>query len=388
MKLKSAGIVTMYHASRNYGGLLQSFALCHYLRSNGVDAQQIDLPAPPSAVSAPKRILNYGFITIIKKVASKARNVLVKGYMRVFRGKMVQNIKRRDEELDEFRESKIPNICTVKSSENLCEYNKCFEGFICGSDQIWNPYAFRSEYFLDFVEEGKIRFAYAASIAKKSISLQDGERIVRYARNLKAVSVREKMSQDILKKIGIENSEVVLDPVFLLEKQQWEAFLQPQEKRTPYLFYYMLEGNYRSFSMAKKYAKELGMELVMIPGLVTANLWIDAFGKYSPHYCGTPFEFIELIRNADLIITDSFHASAFSCIFEKEALFVECRETQTLLPRIELLLDALDCKDHYFDSYDLQRAQTLSRIDYAGHKQNVNVLIDISKGFIERNIGA
>lgn len=386
-KCENVGIISMYHGSRNYGGLLQCYALCKYLSSIGVEAKQIDLPSVSQMLNIRERVLSYDFLTIVKKVFRKLRFVVINFYNRTFHKEMQTRIELRNNSIDQFRETMIPHIGVFDTNEELNKYNSFFDCFVCGSDQIWNPYAFRDEYFLKFADDSKLKIAYAASIAKGNIDRNIGERLAQSVRNIDVISVRENMSREILHQYGIEDVEVVLDPVFLLSKEQWEKQIEDIHRDKEYVFYYMLEGNYSSFIKAKAFARKNNLDIVAIPGVSDSNLFVDAIGRFKRCYGNTPFDFIRLIKNARFVITDSFHASAFSCIFEKEVFFVECKQTKTLFPRIEVILEALDCKDHYCESFSLEKISELPCIDYLNHNKKLDFLINHSKEFIGSSLG-
>lgn len=380
---KCIGIVSMYHGSRNYGGLLQAFALCEFLNNHGYDAKQIDLPpvAMNTVNSRIERIKNNP-IKFLKGVpdaiSSRIRNAL----FRLFRRDLYESCISRDRLMDSFRES-IPHVDTVKKAEEMHKYNNDFDSFICGSDQIWNPYAFRPEYFLKFADENKNKIAYAASIAKKEINNEDLAIIKNNIHNIDFVSVREKNAKELLNGVCDKDIKTVLDPTMLLSSDEWESHLIKSNVSGDYIFCYMLEDDYKRKQFVKRFAKENHLRVVSLPKVSGSATWNDICFKYVSGRADTPFEFLSLIHDAKYIITDSFHAVVFSCIFRKEFLCFECRRTKTLFPRIENLLSTFNCEDRYFIDVDQRAYDVVSnKIDYTSGEDKYKKMREESADFL------
>lgn len=380
------GIVSMYHGSRNYGGLLQAFALCDFLNKNGYNAEQIDLP--PVSIDNNKRNLcnRYDFKTIVIKSYNKIYYYALSVLIDIFQPEMKKENIRKNQLLDEFRKDQIPHICLTDTLDKMNLYNDVFDFFICGSDQIWNPYAYRDEFFLKFVNANKLKIAYAASIARKSITAEEGKKLKEGVKNINVISVREFNSKNILNSLGIVGVDVVLDPTLLLDANRWDALTEKVNINKPYLFYYMLEGDINDFFAVKRIAQLLKLEIVAIPGISKNGMLTDLVGSYKPKFANSPFEFISLIKYADVVITDSFHASVFSFVFQKEVFFVECKSTDTLFPRIEILIDTFHCQDHYMKGINQNLILNASKIHFQRYLSDFEHLKLKSREFLLGNL--
>ena len=343
---KRIGIVSMYHNSRNMGGLLQAYALCRFLNQQGYEAKQLDLPA---VIQEQTNIERYrkNLRVYIRKLPSWLGQKALNAAFRHCKRSAYGSIEKSRQTVDQFRKTMIPNDDGIGSVQELVRCNDRYDAFICGSDQIWNPYAFRDEYFLLFADKSKTRLSYAASIAKARIPDAELARIRNSLHNLEAVSVREQTAKEMLLKAGVPDVRVDLDPTMLLDVSHWDhAAVAPSIEKS-YLFYYILENDPQKLRAARKLARRLHLRLVMIPCVDGQAHACDFDGRYTPYVIKNPFEFVGLIRDSELVITDSFHATVFSCLFEKKLLCVECLSTGTLLPRVRELLKMF----HRLDSY-------------------------------------
>ena len=348
-EIKRIGIVSMYHNSRNMGGLLQAYALCEFLSQRGLTAKQLDLPA---VVSETTRVQRYrenllAYVRILPKwVWQKGLNAA----FRSFKKDTLARIDNSRQAVDLFRKTMIPNDDGIDSLQNMERCNDRYDAFICGSDQIWNPYAFRTEYFLMFADKSKIRLSYAASIARAQISDAERDRIKNSLYNIDAFSVREETAREMLSKAGITDVRVDLDPTMLLDVSHWNQAAIAPEIAEPYLFYYILENDPQKLRAARKLAKQLSLRLVMFPCVDGNAHACDFDRRHMPYFVKNPFEFIGLIRDSDLVITDSFHATVFSCLFGKRLFCIECLSTKTLLPRVREILKMFGRLDSYVET--------------------------------------
>ena len=365
---KRIGIVSMYHNSRNYGGLLQAYALCEFLNSCGYDAKQIDLPSIQTTRSNLFKKLISSPIYYLKKTPIWLVENIGKVLVNIFNKDIIKANEIRNKKIDLFRIKQIPHM------DFSNDINQEFDAFVCGSDQIWNPYAFRSEYFLEFADKEKIRFSYAASIAKSDLPDADLQKIKPLIEKLDKVSVREKNSLKLLERINIENAVSVLDPTMLLDAEVWKEKAIKPDIEKQYLFYYVLEKDNKKRKLAKILAKRMNLEFVEIPMVDGKISFGDLFVK--SYACATvdPFGFIGLILDARFVITDSFHATVFSVLFRKDFYALECKKTETLYPRIEALLKVFGIEKNYAKNNFLSLLkQTEFKTEYLQNDEFLNI---------------
>lgn len=284
----------------NYGSLLQAFALQTKVGEKK-NVKIIDyLPLQNNT--------DYIKSSILTKVFHKVRK-LIKGNS-------------HDEYVSENRKIAFDNfkkqyINFTKKCTDVCdlvELNTQFDTFIAGSDQIWAPTCFNDYFFLNFVADNKRKIAYAPSIGTNRIDNKYlADVYQKYLSRFDALSVREHESADLLKEKFNINAQCVLDPTLLLTKEEWINILDVKKTDKKYLLVYFLGANEKYFKQVEWVAKELDLEVKIIPTLLC-----DYKRGYDFEDNVGPKEFVELIANASYVCTDSFHGTAFSLIFNKQ----------------------------------------------------------------------
>lgn len=333
---KKIGILTMYYNSFNYGGLLQAYALVKYLNNKGYDAKQIsyDFSKVTININASYKKRQSKSVVKIKKSTKRllvnCNNLIhgLSGYRRI-----------RQEICEEFRNN-IPHTEIVYNVDTLNEIVDDFDAFITGSDQVWNPNGYRPGFFLTFVDgKEKLKIAYAASISN-TIS-ENALAIFKDAlKDFSIISLREESDVDVIKKITNTSVVWAVDPVFLLKREEWNLLTSDIKEliAEPYLFCYFLGGSVKQRNVVKEYAKNNRLKIVTIPFLQGDYRACDqSFGDFQLKRI-SPNQFLGLIRSAECIFTDSFHATAFSLIFQKPFIVFERCDHTEMIERIRSVI--------------------------------------------------
>lgn len=321
--MKKVGIVTLYHGNNNYGGILQAYALNRTVRQLGYRCMTIDyLPSSMSVKEKfSRKISQEGVMAALKAAFCLTVKGMWKKGVRFCTPGITEKIEKREEKMKEFRRYRIPHTRDTYDSRIVEETADEFDLFLCGSDQIWNmgcAGSFDPVYWLDFVPEGKKKAAYAASMPLPEIPLPAREEIKRRVRALDGVSVREEQGKKLLEPLLGKKIPVVLDPVFLMEKSHFEQMSKKRIVRQPYVFAYFLGGSTEARESVVRWAKGQNLRVVSIPYLLSEYRRCDRnFGDEQIWDAG-PEEFLSLIRYSEYVITDSFHAAAFSAVFHRE----------------------------------------------------------------------
>lgn len=332
------GVITTQHAS-NYGALLQTYALQKYLNSYpDFDAEVLNYYPPFYKRNwhiLPNIKGNHNFKVTLKNTALLMESCL--------HPKRIAGKKSRFEKYKNFVKENIKCSKPYFSKEDI-ESDPCpYDILIAGSDQIWNANIIKSKkidkvWFLGL--EGSYKnvkkIAYAPSVADK-IPEDQKPLIKELLKDFKAVSVRE--SSDIKQIEPLYGGEVrhVCDPVFLLDKKRWSDFSKEPEIKEPYICCYFLNPSAEAVEIVK--------EIKRITGLKTVLIDINDREKIKPDIDildASPKEFVGLIKNAEMVITNSFHATAFSVIFEKDLIVVK---KKTANSRMESLLKVAGISD-------------------------------------------
>lgn len=301
--MKKTAILTLYYHNYNYGGLLQAYALQKAITDLGYQAEQISY----------KLASGYDGWNPIKASIKKPVAYL---YHWAKYGKWFEQYTVRQKKFEAFAES-IPHT-EVVTAQNISKLSDQFDCFVCGSDQIWNPIGWQPTLFFDFLARDKQRISYAASIARDELTEEEFAFMKPYLDKFSAIAVREKNSADMLnRKFSKLNVQAVPDPVFLLSEEIWRTLISKvSEKKVPYIFAYFLGENEENRQKAIQYAEDRKLKIRFASFLdYTQSGWDKKHSELLASPMGVE-EFLQSIANAELVLTDSFHAAAFSSILK------------------------------------------------------------------------
>ena len=307
MKLKTITCHNVY----NLGAGLLAYALAAYLQGQGHEVQIIDYQ--------PLYLRHYRLAGVPNPRFDKP--LLREAYqIAKFPGRLYDRLtSKRKKAFDRFTAEYLPVTQTTYSDIAALRADPPeADLYIAGSDQIWNPLFQNGKdpaFFLNFVPEGKRRISYAASFAVESLEKQDADRMKPWLEQLDVVSVRESSGVALLADMGIKGVQVV-DPVFLLTKDAWEkiAVLPPMQD---YILVYDFDNSPKIKEIAQAVSRQTGKKIVsLFPVDWADEIWANA----------GPCEFLGAIQNAGIVLSNSFHATAFSLIFQKDFYVVNRSE--------------------------------------------------------------
>lgn len=366
MRKSKIAIIT-YSRAYNYGSALQTYALNRYLTSLECDARTIDY-----TTDAQQNL--YTIFEPIKGVLSIVRNLQSIIH---FRGLQLHKAR-----FERFLLDKVPMTHSVSSNSDLVDLNDNFDYFVCGSDQIWNAQCddFDPTYMLSFVKDKRKCIAYAPSLGAGGRDIKTKEALCKYVKGFKAVSTRESESQELICKYISCPVSNVLDPVFLLDKDEWNSILPGVDSFCgDYILGYFIGDVEGMRDFAYLLYKKTSMPVVVIWKSVR-----DIKYGFKTFYSAGPLEFVNLVKNAKYVVTNSFHAISFSLIFRKT--FWAFISPDGKDKRITSVLDIVFLKGRIVNIDNVDRDIT-SCIDY----ENVNfsrleTMISDSKDYLKRNL--
>lgn len=327
------GILT-FHLAHNYGAVLQCYALQEALRSMGHDVFVIDYQQPFMVEHfRPKRY--WGIRSFISTL---------------FHGDMKEYIYR----------SRLPYVRSKKFKHFRQKYlrltDKCYgvddipfmDLYIVGSDQPWNPDLTGGPdlvYWGQFKRpQGSRLITYAMSGSENAISKVGWENILHYTKNFDALSFREESITRKFEELTGRKCETVLDPTLLADTKLWEPLISKKWKNRKYILLYHVGGPKDVIDSMTFKAKQLAAEQEME--------FIDA-----SRYLYSPEGFVSLIKHASFIVTTSFHALAFSLIFQTR--FCVVRTGQASDTRFIDLLGKINAIDHMVQPENIVEVHTL-----------------------------
>lgn len=351
--MKKKYIVTFQNAY-NYGAILQCFALQETIKSIGENAIVLNYDNRNiSDCYKPFQLRFEGIKVFIKSLLSGVY--------------FYKKIKKRNSNFEKMIRENI--LLTSKmSKEQILNYNfDSNDVFISGSDQVWNTdilNGFDDIYFLNFAKKSH-KISYAASIGKNHINDKYLNEIKKSLNNLSYVSVREETAKNVLSKIYNGKIDVVLDPTLLLDKNEWNRYLDEKriiDKR--YIFVYMINNDV--LQLAQKIAKE--EDLLIINMDKKKRFGINEKNMFT----SSPLDFVKLVRDAEYIVTSSFHGTAISIIYNKK-FWVS--PPNGLSSRIVDLLKILKLENRMFNGKSLNELDYNEKIDY----EKVNKIVKTEK---------
>ena len=359
------GILTVHKSKVSYGGSLQAFSLWSFINSMGYTCEIIDLYRPVikgyvHKVSCLNDIL----------VKTKQNNPLFKRTIKncIVLYKKLPYLKKHKLKSIRFQSfnSKISYSQSFKSIDSLYQHPPNYDVYIAGSDQIWNPdMPFENEpYLLSFVKGSARRISYASSFGRDNLPEIISKYYAKYLKKFNAISVREDTGCNLVEQmIGIRPM-LTLDPTMLFNRDFWTLEAIDSDIKEEYLFCFMLNFDNEIISYAAEICKKKNLVLV---------LCLSSFFKYSNNSVRVvdatdsgPKEWLGWIKNAKFVLTDSFHGTVFSILFEQPfiAYVKDNKSISNKSSRIASLLNLLSLQSCYYN--------TLSFMD-------INLEIDYSK---------
>ncbi len=345
------GIVTL--VSDNYGNKFQNYAVEQLLSEYGQAVTYRIQEQPQTTVDRPSRtlwqklrpsyiaeVLRYRMMyryDMTNAVRSVAGNL---AYVAVHRNQIMAAQEKRKEKFRAFQERYLHISDRIITRENCREkeWLDSHDFFACGSDQIWNPaYRTTSELaFLSFAPGKAIALAPSFGISELPVNAEEKYRD--WLNGITCLSVREEAGARIIRELTGREATVLLDPTMAIDAEHWETLAEEPENPLPekYILTYFLGR------VTKNYTKRI-RKISRETGLPVVNL----FNIEQPeHYVFDPGEVLHAIRNADLVLTDSFHGTVFSILFRRDFLvFPRDEGGKSMHSRLETLLGRFMLED-------------------------------------------
>lgn len=356
------GVITWFHYE-NYGTILQAAALQEYLRSVNTEPALIEIPF----YQIDSRQIKVSFS---ERVKSRISNTIVnKRFEKYF---TVKSKKFHDAIYTKYNVRQIEDTFSRTCNE--------FDLLICGSDQIWSPYWYNDFYFANFPDITVPKISYAPSIGVKEIPPYLRGTYYSTLKQFYKLSVREENTRKEIERITGLTCQTVMDPVFLLNRQKWLKVIgQGRGSQKDYILSYMLDDNSNHWKAIHEFASKHQMKLIIIP--MKSASYLEKGEKW---YDAGPYDFLQLIMNAKYVLTDSFHASAFSVILQKQFYVFERTskaDVNSQNSRIYNLLEIADLDDR-LQKFNTKHINEAKDIDYQKVSARMDPIIQASKKYL------
>lgn len=307
--------VCLKYSQINYGSKLQALATVRMFEELGLDYEIIryNKKTPGFLLRSIPRMFNFVFLCDrwyqLQRKLEYAKHPDVKEQVTIRNQAFASYDVNFQEHLSEVYSSyaDLKKKCPEK-----------YDALITCSDQLWSPAALGSGFYnLMFAPADTLQVSWASSFGVSSIPWYQRSRTRKYLNRIHHISMRENQGAEIVKELTGKTVPVLMDPVFAFSKEQWDEMVPvaPPEWED-YIFCYFLGDNPEYRRAANALAAETGRKIVTLRHLDKFVADDEQFGDYAP-YDVNPVRFLNILRNASCICTDSFHGTAFALIFEK-----------------------------------------------------------------------
>lgn len=351
--MKKVLLLTLHSQNNNFGSVLQASSLYNYLEKKGFETTILNYqPYYSNGALSPK--------LFVKKI--------------IVNTMFLPNFIRRTKNFNKIlKNEKLTKKYT--KIEELQGVEKDYDIVMIGSDQVWNPTYLcgqDSAYYLDFVKEKK-KVSYAASVGTQDLSKEQLEDLRNKIQEFSNVSVREEISAEQLKSVGREDATYVLDPVFLFDKSYYSK-LQEKTNREGYVLAYIIHKDPLISEIVDEAAKRLNKKVIQVGGFASKCNYDEFMRDIGP--C----EFLDLIDNADFIVTNSFHGLAFSHIYHKQFAAVMPHGNEL---RLKNIIETAGTEDHVIKCVE-DFEKCLIPIDYEKVDERINAMREQSYKYLDK----
>jgi hypothetical protein len=306
--MKKASIITLQYID-NYGSVLQAFATQRIIEKFGYNAEIVDYVRENCTYKYQKK-------EAYQRYRSRNDIFSLPIIAKLLVCRWSRKILARNKAFSLFRSKYLKMSHPYTNFAELMQDPPAADIYVTGSDQVWNPEynnGVLPEYFLEFAPNNSNRIALSASIGVDTLAEDNRQEMSKYIQKYKGISVRESGAAELIKSMGYKNVVNVLDPTLMLDKDEWSKSFDLSSTSKKYVLLYQLNENADMVQFATQIANDKGIELYII-----SSTCRKAECKYHVFKNCPPDKYLDLIYNADSIITDSFHGTAFSLNFNKQ----------------------------------------------------------------------
>ena len=345
------GVCIKYY-NENYGGMLQAYATTKLLDKMGIDYELIRYK---------KKITLSGVIKSVPRcfngvLQHEKKELVQKKISKVLHNDFKRNDDIRLEAFHKFSDNNFKKVSPIYfGMDALKKGASKYSAVVSGSDQLWSPSGLPTNFYnLMFVPDKTRKITIASSFGVRNIPWYQKNRTKLFLQRIDYISMREIRGSEIVRELIGRKVPTILDPVFLFSADEWRKMIKSEEiYKESYIFAYFLGTNQQYRQEVKKAANELGCKIVTIRHADQYVKEDESFGDYAP-YDVDPAKFLNLLRNASYVCTDSFHASVFAIINHLPFIVFNRfsnKAKSSKNSRIDSLCDMLKIKDCRFKEH-------------------------------------
>lgn len=379
------GLCICYY-NNNYGSMLQAYATIQELKRREFSYD---------IISYEKNIDLFYLIQNIGRLFNKywlqeKSLVLQKKISKMKYPDYKKNARIRDDKFREFQQEFFnEKVRVCKGYKELKKAAEDYNVVLVGSDQMWSPSGLATNFYnLMFVPDRIRKVSYASSFGVSKIPAYQNKRTAEFLKRIDYLSVREEAAVRIVSELTNRRAELVVDPTMLLSRKEWNDFaVKDRLVKAPYIFAYFLGSNMEHRKEVVELSKKKKIKIVTLRHLDEFVASDENFGDIALYDIG-PKEFVNLIKNAEYICTDSFHGTVFSILFHKRFLtFSRYTDDSSISKnsRIKSLLSNLEITNR---NYNYNVGDIVQQIDeeilYDEVDERLNDFIERSKLFLDK----
>ena len=381
---KKIALVTCYF-QHNYGSQLQAYATQMVFDKMGVANETICIDGLKKEINRAKYRYFLSRITDVNTVKDKFATVK-KAMAMIANKEYKRNMETRAEMFDMFSHTMFHISKQYESKAELTNCAHNYGAFVVGSDQLWLPSNIEADYYtLNFVPTDVPKIALATSFGISQLPKRQAREAEEFLKRLDFCSVRETSGQKLVKQLTGRDVPVVCDPTILFTAEEWAVVAKAgrfvEEK---YMFCYFLGNNPEQREFVRRVKAVTGYKIVQ---LQHCDEYIESdvgFPDYAPYNVG-PSEFVQLIRDAEYVFTDSFHASVFSLLHKKMFFTFRRYNNDSVVStngRLYSLLSLVGLENRLLKGNESADDALALAIDYDDVHAKLDVLRDFTKSFI------
>lgn len=365
------GIVSI-HSAHNYGSVLQAYALQEELKKFSDDVEIINYR--PKYFEEKYKMFSIGIYSNYKGIFNKIIHL-------AWRTLMIKSRYTKYKKFENYIKNRYNLTKKYSTYEELKKENFDYDAVFCGSDQIWNTditEGFDKTFYLGFCDNKVIKASYAASVARKEIDYKYEEEYKKYISRLDFIALREESSKDIIQKYTEKPVMVTVDPTLLHKKEKWDEIAKESKLNLEdkYILVYVLEDNKEMVKIVNNIAEYLGLKVISVSKKKRFNneTILSDVG---------PEDFVKLFKNAEFVITNSFHGTVFSLLYEKKNCIIPHKTRGT---RMIDLMKKVGLENRIISDYsELNLIEINKDIDYNLVNQKIENERKIAEEYI-RNV--
>lgn len=380
---KKVGIVSCYF-KHNYGSMLQAYATQKILDDWNIPNETINLAVLDKEIAKGKKKYYQSQIMNCSFIKAKLGMVKWKLYCKFANGDLRKNIKIRNEKFEQFQE-KFHLSKAYEKMEDICREGN-YTDILVGSDQLWLPVNIVADYYtLNFVPKNVNKISFATSFGVSQIPEKYKKQYVNFLNRIENLSVREDSGVKLVKDLTGRDANLACDPTLLFNREEWMS-IQSEERliKDKYIFCYFLGKTVEYRKFAERIKEKTGYKIVSLNHLDEYVKYSDQFADEAPYDVG-PSEFLNLIRNAEFVCTDSFHGTVFSQIFHKKFFVFRRYPNKSKVStnsRLDSLLNIVGLKERLLEGTEDVKDWIEKEIDYEVIDEKLEKFREESKSFL------